>query len=501
MRWRYSHVLLTCIVLEEMMKKIVLRTCLSLFCTFILLPLSGYSSRIGAESPPVKTITLPSFTELAKKLTPVAVNISTTKIVKGKKSTRQFSPPGGGENDPNRDFFGDDFFKHFFGDMPQRDYKQQSLGSGFIIDREGYILTNNHVVSGADAIKVKLSNEKEFDAKIIGRDEKTDIALIKMTKVPADLPVAILGDSDKLEVGEWVMAIGNPFGLQETVTVGVVSAKSRAIGAGPYDDFIQTDASINPGNSGGPLFNLGGEVVGINTAIYSPSGGNIGIGFASPINMAKKIVKQLKEKGKVTRGWLGVIVQEVTPDLAKSFGLKEGKGALVADVEKGAPADTAGVKQGDVIISFDGKAITKMADLPLMVAETGVGKQVPVKVLREGSAKDFTVKIGELKDKEAAMTAEEGETNLGLSVEEITPEMARRYGLQEEDGILVMQVEPGSPADEAGMKRGDIIKKVNKKEVKTIAQFQRAIEKRKSGETILMLVKRGRNSLFLTIKP
>jgi serine protease Do len=486
------------------MKKTVVITCLSFLCAFILLPLSGYSPRLGAESAPIKTITLPSFTELAKKLTPVAVNISTTKIIKGKKSMRQFSPPGGGgggENDPYRDFFGDDFFKHFFGDMPQRDYKQQSLGSGFIIDKEGYILTNNHVVSGADAIKVKLSNEKEFDAKIIGRDEKTDIALIKMSKVPADLPVAVLGDSDKLEVGEWVMAIGNPFGLQETVTVGVVSAKSRAIGAGPYDDFIQTDASINPGNSGGPLFNLGGEVVGINTAIYSPSGGNIGIGFASPINMAKKIVKQLKEKGKVTRGWLGVIVQEVTPDLAKSFGLKEGKGALVADVEKGAPADAAGIRQGDVIVSFDGKPITKMADLPLIVAETGVGKQVPVKVLREGIEKDFLVKIGELKDKEAAAAAEEGETNLGLSTEEITPEMARRYGLQEEDGILVMQVEPGSPADEAGMKRGDIIKEVNRKKIKTMAQFQKAVEKKKSGESILMLVKRGRNSLWIAIKP
>ena len=379
------------------MKKCFSPVALSLICTVLLLPLIACITQLNAESMPVKTMTLPSFTELAKKLTPVAVNISTTKIFKGKKSMRQFEPPGGGrgdsgEADPYRDFFGDDFFRRFFGDMPQRDYKQQSLGSGFIIDKEGYILTNNHVVAGADAIKVKLASEKEYDAKIIGRDEKTDIALIKITKAPNDLPVAVLGDSDRLEVGEWVMAIGNPFGLQETVTVGVVSAKSRTIGAGAYDDFIQTDASINPGNSGGPLFNLNGEVVGINTAIFSPSGGNIGIGFASPINMAKKIVKQLKEKGKVTRGWLGVIVQEVTPDLAKSFGLKEGKGALVADVEKGAPADVAGIKQGDVIVSFDGKTIAKMADLPLMVAETAVGKEVTITILREGSEKVFTGK-------------------------------------------------------------------------------------------------------------
>jgi len=493
------------IISEEFMKKCFSPVVLSLIliCTVVILTLTAYTTRLGAESLPVKTITLPSFTELAKKLTPVAVNISTTKIVKGRKSMRQFEPPGGGggEADPYRDFFGDDFYRRFFGDMPQRDYKQQSLGSGFIIDKEGYILTNNHVVAGADAIKVKLASEKEYDAKIIGRDEKTDIALIKMTKAPGDLPVAALGDSDKLEVGEWVMAIGNPFGLQETVTVGVVSAKSRTIGASAYDDFIQTDASINPGNSGGPLFNLNGEVVGINTAIFSPSGGNIGIGFASPINLAKKIVKQLKEKGKVTRGWLGVIVQEVTPDLAKSFGLKEGKGALVADVEKGAPADAAGIKQGDVIVSFDGKVISKMADLPLMVAETAVGKDITLKILREGIEKEFTVKVGELKDRESPAAAEEGEENFGLSLEEITPEMARRYGLQEDDGILVMQVEPGSPADEAGLKRGDIVKEVNRKKVKTAAQFQKAIEKRKSGESILLLVKRGRSSLWIAIKP
>jgi serine protease Do len=492
---------MTRIIVEESMKKCCTPVALILVYIVVVLFLAADTTQLGAESMPVKTITLPSFTELARKLTPVAVNISTTKIVKGRKSMRQFGPPGSGEADPYRDFFGDDFFRRFFGDMPQRDYKQQSLGSGFIIDKDGYILTNNHVVAGADAIKVKLASEKEYDAKIIGRDEKTDIALIKITKAPGDLPVAALGDSDRLEVGEWVMAIGNPFGLQETVTVGVVSAKSRTIGAGAYDDFIQTDASINPGNSGGPLFNLNGEVVGINTAIFSPSGGNIGIGFASPINLAKKIVKQLKEKGKVTRGWLGVIVQEVTPDLAKSFGLKEGKGALVADVEKGAPADAAGIRQGDVIISFDGKSISKMADLPLMVAETAVGKDVIIKILREGNEKEFTVKVGELKDSESPAAVEEGQDNLGLSLEEITREMARRYGLQDDDGLLVMQVEPGSPADEAGLKRGDIVKEVNRKKVKTVAQFQKAIEKRKTGESILLLVKRGRSSLWIAIQP
>jgi serine protease Do len=449
----------------------------------------------------VKTITIPSFTELAKRVKPVTVNISTTKIVKGRKSFRRFEPPSGSDDEQFREFFGDDFFRRFFGDIPQRDFKQQSLGSGFIIDREGYILTNNHVVAEADEIKVKLENEKEYDAKIIGRDEKTDIALIKITKAPAELPVAVLGDSDALEVGEWVMAIGNPFGLMETVTVGVVSAKWRKIGAGPYDDFIQTDASINPGNSGGPLFNLNGEVVGINSAIYTPSGGNIGIGFAAPINLAKKILRQLKEKGKVTRGWLGVVVQEVTPELAKSFGLKEGKGALVADAEKGGPADTAGLKGGDVIITFDGKEITKMSDLPLMVAETEVGKKVTVTVIRDGNDKKFAVTIGELKEKEAATASAEEQSTLGLTAEQITPDMARRYGLPEDEGILITQVEPGSPADDSGVKRGDIIKEINRKPVKTMSQYLKALEKGKSGENILFLIKRGRNSIWIVIKP
>jgi serine protease Do len=449
----------------------------------------------------VKTITIPSFTELAKKVKPVTVNISTTKIIKGKKPFRRFEPPSGSDEEQFREFFGDDFFRRYFGDGPQRDFKQQSLGSGFIIDREGYVLTNNHVVAESDEIKVKLENEKEYDAKIIGRDEKTDIALIKITKAPAELPVAVLGDSDALEVGEWVMAIGNPFGLMETVTVGVVSAKWRKIGAGPYDDFIQTDASINPGNSGGPLFNLNGEVVGINSAIYTPSGGNIGIGFASPINLAKKIVRQLKEKGKVTRGWLGVVVQEVTPELAKSFGLKEGKGALVADAEKGGPADNADIKGGDIITTFDGKEITKMSDLPLMVAETEVGKKVLVSVIRDGNEKEFTVTIGELKEKEAAAAPGEEQSNLGLTAEQITPDLARRYGLSEDEGILITQVEPGSPADDAGVKRGDIVKEIDRKPVKTMSQYLKALGKRKAGENILYLIKRGRNSIWIVIKP
>ncbi|MCK5422861.1 MAG: Do family serine endopeptidase, partial [Deltaproteobacteria bacterium] len=282
------------------------------------------------------------FVKLAEKLMPATVNISTTKTVKRRK--RPFHQPSR-EEDPFRDFFGDEFFNRFFGQMPQRDYKLRSLGSGFIIDEEGYIITNNHVIEGADEIKVRLSDKEEYDAKIVGKDIKTDIALIKIDP-PNGLPVVELGNSDELKVGEWVMAIGNPFGLNQTVTVGIISAKWRKIGAGPYENFIQTDAAINQGNSGGPLFNTRGEVVGVNTAIFSTTGGNIGIGFATPINLAKNVVKQLKEKGKVVRGWLGVIVQTVTPELADSFGLKDRKGALVADVEEDAPADEAGIRKG-----------------------------------------------------------------------------------------------------------------------------------------------------------
>ncbi|MBM4311335.1 MAG: Do family serine endopeptidase, partial [Deltaproteobacteria bacterium] len=330
---------------------------------------------------------LPNFAPLVEKLTPVTVNISSSRTVKPRIPQFGESPPGS-ENDPFRDFFGDDFFRRFFGD-PNREYRQQGLGSGFIIDSEGYIITNNHVIDGADEIKVKTYSEKEYVAEVIGTDPKTDLALLKITLASGDiLQAATLGDSDRLKVGEWVIAIGNPFGLQATVTAGIVSAKWRKIGAGPYEDFIQTDASINPGNSGGPLFNLNGEVVGVNTMIYTPSGGNVGIGFAIPINLAGNIVRQLKETGRVVRGWLGVVVQTVTPELAQSFGLEEGRGALVADVEPASPAEKAGLKSGDIIIEFDGKPIREMSELPMLVADTPVGRRLTLTILRDGSRRE-----------------------------------------------------------------------------------------------------------------
>ncbi|MBI2992433.1 MAG: Do family serine endopeptidase, partial [Deltaproteobacteria bacterium] len=280
-------------------------------------------------------------------------------------------------------------------------YRQKSLGSGFIIDRDGSILTNNHVVENAQKIVVKLADGQEYEAKVVGRDPKTDIAVIKIN-AKGNLPVAGLGDSDRLEVGEWVMAIGNPFGLDNTVTSGIVSAKGRQIGQGPYDNFIQTDASINPGNSGGPLINLNGEVVGINTAIFSRTGGNIGIGFAIPTNLVQELLPQLKGNGKVTRGYLGVAIQKVTPEIAESLGMNRARGALVADVSKDGPAEKAGVAVGDVILEFDGREVTGSTDLPILVARTAVNKKVRLKVLRDKKEVTLTAAVGELKEEKAA---------------------------------------------------------------------------------------------------
>lgn len=329
-----------------------------------------------------------SFVELVEKVTPAVVNISTITTVRipGNPFRHFFGPP---EESP----FGD-FFRRFFGDIPDREVKRQSLGSGFIIDKEGYIITNNHVVEKAEEIKVKLSEGKEYQARVVGRDPKTDLALIKISSPFKDLPTLPLGDSDKVKVGEWVLAIGNPFGLEHTVTQGIISATGRVIGAGPYDNFLQTDAAINPGNSGGPLINMKGEVIGINTAIIATGQG---IGFAIPSNMAREIVSQLREKGKVVRGWIGVSIQTLTPELAQAFGLKEAKGALVAEVTAGSPADIAGLKNGDVIVLFDGHEIKDTKDLPRIVSETPVGKTVEVKVIREGKERIFKITVAEMK--------------------------------------------------------------------------------------------------------
>jgi serine protease Do len=436
---------------------------------------------------------LPDFVELAKKMRPVVVNISTTQVSEGR-GQPEFGNPFG-EDDPFNDFW-----KRFFGGpVPRGPQRQRILGSGFIIDADGSILTNNHVVENAQKIVVKLSDEQEYEAKVVGRDAKTDIAVIKIN-TKNGLTAAGLGDSDNLEVGEWVMAIGNPFGLDSTVTSGIVSAKGRHIGQGPYDNFIQTDASINPGNSGGPLINLRGEVVGINTAIFSRSGGNIGIGFAIPINLVKELLPQLRGKGKVTRGYLGVLIQKVTPEIAESLGMDKGRGALVANVSKDGPAEKAGVKVGDVIIEFDGKEIKDSGDLPIIVARTPVDRKVRMKVLRDKKELQLTVSVGELKDEEVVASApEKGE--LGMTVQRLTPQIAESLGLEKTEGVVVSAVDPGSAADEAGIRRGDVILEVDRKTIRTIDEYKKAVAGIRKGKGVLLLVRRGESTLFLALKP
>ena len=379
------------------------------------------------------------------------------------------------------------------------------MGSGFVIDKEGHILTNYHVVEGADEIVVMLESngkEKEYNATLIGSDSKTDIALIKINRKPGDnteFPFLELGSSENLEVGEWVVAIGNPFGLSHTVTVGVVSALGRSIGAGPYDEFIQTDASINPGNSGGPLINIDGQVIGINTAIISGNaGGNVGIGFAIPINIAKGILKDLKETGSVTRGWLGVMIQKITPELEKSFGLNQSEGALVGDVIPDGPAAKGGVQRGDVIIQFNHQPVREMEDLPKIVAGTNPGSAVDVEVIRDGSKKILHVTIEVLKDSQELIVAKAD--LLGLQVQDITEELAQGLKLQGLEGVLVSDVAAGNPASEAGIRRGDVISEMNRSPIKNTGDYQNLLASVKKGSSVLFLIKRGGTTIYIAVK-
>ncbi len=433
-----------------------------------------------------------SFSQLAERVSPSVVNVSAVKVVKGGGPFRFDSPPG--EDDPLRDFF-----EKFFGQRLPKEFKQRSMGSGFIIDRDGYILTNYHVVESTDEIQVKMFDGKEYTARVIGRDPQTDLALIKIDPKTTLQPLP-LGDSDPLKVGDWVLAIGSPFGLGNTVTAGIVSAKYRRIGAGSYDDFIQTDASINPGNSGGPLLNMAGEVIGINTAILSRSGGNVGIGFAIPVNMAKDLLPQLR-KGKVIRGWLGVMIQQITPQLKDRLGLTTETGALVSQVTQGSPADKAGIMRGDVIVSFDGHAIHEMNDLPFLVAKTEVGKKAPVIVVRKGEEKTLQVVVGQMKEEKEAETPAEtkGGNILGLGLDNVTPEIATKLGMSTATGVLITRVESDSPAEEAGLRAGDVILEVDQEEVKGVQAFSSKMAGYPKGQAALLLINRKGNTLYLTL--
>ncbi|MFH0996075.1 MAG: DegQ family serine endoprotease [Pseudomonadota bacterium] len=431
-----------------------------------------------------------NFSDIADQVRAGVVNIQVSKKAVNAELPNFQGNPFGGRN-PFGEFFGP------FGGNPH-ERKQQGVGSGCIISRDGYILTNNHVVEGADQIKVKLADGKERDGRIIGRDPKTDLALVKIDGA-SDLKPLKLGDSDALKVGNWVVAVGSPFGLEQTVTAGIVSAKGRVIGSGPYDNFIQTDASINPGNSGGPLINMQGEVVGINTAIIASGQG---IGFAIPINMAKEVAPQLQKKGRVTRGLLGVNIQDVTPNLAKSFGLKESKGALVAQVTSEGPAEKAGIEQGDVIVMLDGQMVADAKDLSRIVASTTVGKTVTVKVLRDGKEVAREVKVGEMEEEGKTATANTpSHKSLGVAVQNLTPQIARELGLKGTAGVVVTEVEPGSAAAEATIRTGDVIREVNRKPVRDVDDFAQKIEKTKGQESVLLLIQRGQNTMFAAVTP
>jgi serine protease Do len=441
-----------------------------------------------------------TFVEISKSDTPAVVNISTTRLIKN-------------ETGPNP-FFEDPFFRRFFGEEFGRQFeqpkerKEQSLGSGVIVESNGIIVTNNHVVANADEIKVFLSDKREFKGKVVGTDPKTDLAVIRISA--SDLPTIPWGDSAKMQVGEYVLAIGNPFGLNQTVTMGIVSALGRAnVGISDYEDFIQTDAAINPGNSGGALVNTKGELIGINTAIFSRSGGYMGIGFAIPSNMAKAVLESIKKEGKVVRGWLGVSIQDISPTLAKQFGIKENAGALVSDVMENSPADKGGIKRGDVIFQYQGKAVDNPGHLRNAVAETPVGTKVKLTIIRDRKEMTVQLTIGE-QPKNLTKAGAEGEEKSseesravsGLDVSNLTKEMARRLGVPyKENMVVVTNVDPGSPAEEAGVLRGDIILEINRTMIKNADDYDRVMGQVKKGSELLLLINRQGRTLFLTFTP
>jgi serine protease Do len=433
------------------------------------------------------------FREVVEEVQPAVVNVNSIRVVTKSDVQRRQQMP---ENNPFREFFGDDFFHRFFGPgQPQQEGKYPlGLGSGVIVDEKGYVLTNYHVVRNADEVTVTLSDKREFDAEVVGTDDKTEVAVLKIEG--EDLPVARLGDSDAAQVGDWVLAIGNPFGLSQTVTAGIISAKGRAnMGIADYEDFIQTDAAINPGNSGGPLVNLRGQVIGINTAILSRTGNYAGVGFAIPINMAQAVMDELITKGKVTRGHLGVWIQDLNEELAETFGVNENKGALVTDVIKDSPAEEAGIERGDVIIEFDGKQVEDSTRLRNIVAATNPDTEVEVTVMRDGKPKTLTVKIGTLTSTESEETVL---TGLGLSVEKLTPEKAEELGVEEPAGVAVTEVNPGSSAAQAGIRPGDVIVEVDRETIKSVADFEKALEEN-TDEGVLLLVRRGQGARYVVL--
>ncbi len=468
-----------------------------LVCAFWL----AIGSQTASAAPPPN-----SFADIVERIAPAVVNISTTKSVRGGQSFPFPQPP------PGSPF--EDFFREFFDrerapeDLPRR---TSSLGSGFVVDPEGYVVTNNHVIAEAEQIAVVFNDETSYEAELVGRDPKTDLALLRI-KGNGPFPAVTFADSDNVRVGDWVIAIGNPFGLGSSVTAGIVSARSRDIRAGPYDDFLQVDAPINRGNSGGPSFNLEGEVIGINTAIFSPSGGNVGIGFAIPSNLALPVIESLKQSGRVARGWLGVRIQSVTDEIAESLGLGETAGALVASVTPGGPAEVAEIQPGDVILEFDGKKIDRMRGLPRIVAETPIGKEVEVDVWRRGERLEVGVTLGELPEEEelAALTQEEADMPstaqvepLGVTVASITDELRQRFELGDAvKGVVIVEVAEGGTAGQENLRPGDVIVEVGQEEVhsppEVMAKVNQAQQQDK--KSVLLLIDRQGDLRFVALR-
>src|SRR5215469_16457241 len=449
-----------------------------------VMPVSAQSGAPAPDSRALLHALEDAFTSVADRVTPSVVNVS----VKPKRS----APGEGGPSPENeqrfREFFGPELYERFFRRRAPRE-DVRAAGSGVIVDARGFILTNAHVVENAAEIEVRLSDDRKFPGQVVGRDPKTDLAIVKIEPGASALPVAELGDSDKLRIGQWAIAIGNPFGLDRTVTVGIISATGRTrVGVATYEAFIQTDASINPGNSGGPLLNLDGKVIGINTAIVSSGQG---IGFSIPINMARDIMTQLINKGRVVRGWLGIVIQELTPELAEGFGVKKDSGVLVSDVMKGGPAEAAGLKAGDIIVEFNGTPIKDVVELQKKVAGVQPGQGTPLVVLRDKATTPLTVKVGEQPGEETSAVPQPKEETLGLTLEPLTPEATQRFKLTAAAGLVVTDVAPGSSGDKAGIHPGDAILEVNRQPVRDVAGFRRIIASVKPGEGVPVYIQRG----------
>ncbi len=486
------------------MKKKILFGLLTLLIGFLIGGLTYYSiyERVripqrSVHTPPVlseKVVdTSKAFAEVVEAVSPSVVNISTKKTVRRERPSLF--------NDPFFDFINP------FQEIPRK-WKEQSLGSGVIVSDDGYIITNNHVVEQADEIKVTLYDRRTLTGKVVGADPKTDIALVKIDV--RGLPTIPWGDAEKLKVGEFVLAIGNPFGLSHTVTMGIVSAVGRAdVGIADYEDFIQTDAAINPGNSGGPLVNIHGELIGINTAIFSRSGGYQGIGFAVPSNMVRRVMEQLRKEGKVIRGWLGVTIQDMTPELAQKFGLKTTAGALVSEVFKDSPAHKAGIKRGDVITAYDGRAVTGVSSLRNMVAQSKVGSEVVVTIVREGRSNKLRITIDELPKEFSEVSSappderpDDVKALAGITVTELTGAIAKQLGIsQSERGVVVLNVEPGSAAQEAGIKKGDVIQEIDRERILGIDDWKKIVSEIEPDEMVVMFINRGGRKFYVALKP